>query len=315
MESASPVNSAIVTSVDLTLSLIRRDVKSTLLSNFEFITTPSKASEGVRTIFMPSVPADHPSLECLADGRWKDYEAIVFASHWQQQMFNLFLDIPYGAGIVLRNAIDPLPKKHSRNKPKDCTNILYVGELNRGLDLAYGAFKKLTKKMHQNAKLIVVTNLSNADEMDPALTALSNSIRDTPNVSVFRNTTPEELEGFMKETHVFVYPTDYPEMSYTPLLPAVSEGCMCIHSSAGSFPEMSLGVTSMYGLIEDRSTHAVKFLHELENALNVYANPTKRERLIDHLNTAKHTVDAIYSWQRRKEQWEDLLKNLLTIPK
>lgn len=311
MESNSR-NPAIVTSVDLTLDLIRRDVKHTLLDEFEFVTSPSKVTDGVRTIFMPSVPADHPSLECLEDGRWKEYEAIIFASHWQQQMYNLFLDIPYGAGIVLRNAIDTVPNKLSRNKPKNFTTILYVGEMNRGLDLAHGAFKKLTRKMHENARMIVVTNLTNSEEMTPSLQALSDEIRDNPKVSVFRDATEKELLSYMQEAHIFVYPTDYPEMSYTPLLKAISAGCMCIHSSTGSFPEMCLGVTSMYGIIEDRPTHGVKFLHELENALNVYANPTKRERLIEHLNTAKHTVDAIYSWKRRKEQWEDLLKNLLT---
>ena len=70
MESNS-LNPAIVTSVDLTLDLIRRDVKHTLLDKFEFVTSPSKVTDGVRTIFMPSVPADHPSLECLDDSRNK----------------------------------------------------------------------------------------------------------------------------------------------------------------------------------------------------------------------------------------------------
>ncbi len=311
MESSSS-NKAIVTSVEQILTLIRRDLKESLLDKFEFVTSPIKVADGVKTIFMPSVPADHQSVECLTDGRWKDYTAIVFSSHWQQQMYNLFLEIPFGAGIVLRNAIEPTPKKASRNKPENFINVLYVGEMNRGLDLAYGAFIKLTKKNFENARLIVATGLTNPEEDTTQLQSISNAVRDDSLVTVHRNATEEDIQSYMEEAHIFVYPTEYPEMSYTPIIRAVSSGCMCIHSSAGSNAEISLGMTSMYGVIEDRPIHGVKFLHELENALHIYSNPMRRNRLADHLQACKQTVDAIYSWQRRKEQWEDLLKNLLT---
>ena len=124
---------ALANSVQSLISLINGGVNKSLLAQVDFITSEDQKSEKPISLYMPHEAADDPAVAHLADAGWSKYSTIVFMSHWQQSMYNLFLGVPYSAGVVMPNAIIPV-KKHK--KPEDAINLLFVGDPINGLDLS-----------------------------------------------------------------------------------------------------------------------------------------------------------------------------------
>ena len=61
--------------------------------------------------------ANDPEVQHLKDKEnWKNFERIVFVSHWQQHQFKMLLGFPYEKGVVIQNAVYPIPE---HEKPKD----------------------------------------------------------------------------------------------------------------------------------------------------------------------------------------------------
>jgi glycosyltransferase involved in cell wall biosynthesis len=285
---------------DSILQLMQRDVNRTILPYFNF----NSIEAGRKNILLPNLPPDLVDPKSI-----QNYDSIVFFTHWQQQMYNLFLDVPYANGIVMRNAIDPIPR-HVKPEGK---NILYIGNIDRGLDIVLASFKNLTRRKHPDSKLIVCALPDRGEHQSvPEANMLRAELRSNLNVEWYTSVDDDKMVELLKRSHIFVYPNDYPHVSYTPLIKAMSAACMCIHSSYGSLPETSLDITSMYGHIEDRHLHAMKFTNELAQALDIYNHKGMRRSIMQTLNENKEFVDKTYNWKDRSYQWNDLLLNFLT---
>ena len=78
--------------------------------------------------------ANDPEVQHLKDKEnWKNFERIVFVSHWQQHQFKMLLGFPYEKGVVIQNAVYPIPE---HEKPKDGKiNVCYFSTPHRGLEL------------------------------------------------------------------------------------------------------------------------------------------------------------------------------------
>lgn len=275
------------------INLIQRDVNPTVLPQINF----NSVEEEYINILIPHLSPDQVDASDL-----EGYDAIVFFSHWQQQMYNLFLDVPYSSGIVMKNAIDPMPLVE---KPRKGVGLLYVGDMNKGLDIVLSAFKKLTKRKYTEARLVVCARPIAGRDGDTMIKELTSN----PRIKWYKSVDEELLNGLYNQSHIFVYPTNYPEVSYTPLIKAMSSGCMCIHSSYGSLPETALDMTAMYGYHEDKMQHSIHFTRELDNALNIYNHSGLRRSMMRTLIDQKKLVDNIYDWKKRSYQWNELLIN------
>jgi len=277
------------------IDLIKRDVNPTILPQINF----NSVEEEYINILIPHLSPDQVDVSDL-----EGYDAIVFFSHWQQQMYNLFLEVPYSSGIVMKNAIDPMPLVE---KPRKGVGLLYVGDMDKGLDIVLSAFKKLTKRKYTDSKLVVCSKPVPGKDADTLIQEMNSN----PRVKWYKSVDEELLDGLYNQSHIFLYPTNYPEVSYTPLIKAMSSGCMCIHSSYGSLPETALDLTSMYGYHEDRMQHTINFTRELDNALSIYNHKGLRRSMIQTLNAHKKIVDNVYNWKNRSYQWNELLLNFI----
>jgi glycosyltransferase involved in cell wall biosynthesis len=219
-------------------------------------------------------------------------------------MYNLFLEVPYSSGIVMKNAIDPMPLVE---KPRKSVGLLYVGDMDKGLDIVLSAFKKLTKRKYTDSRLVVCSKPVAGKDADTIIQEMNSN----PRVKWYKSVDEELLNGLYNQSHIFLYPTNYPEVSYTPLIKAMSSGCMCIHSSYGSLPETALDLTSMYGYHEDKMQHTINFTRELDNALSIYNHKGLRRSMIQTLNAHKKIVDNVYNWKNRSYQWNELLLNFI----
>jgi glycosyltransferase involved in cell wall biosynthesis len=179
--------------------------------------------------------------------------------------------------------------------------------MDKGLDILLSSFKKLTKRKYTEARLVVCARPIAGKDGDTII----NELTSNPRIKWYRSADEALLNGLYNQSHIFVYPTNYPEVSYTPLIKAMSSGCMCIHSSYGSLPETALDMTSMYGFHEDRMQHAIQFTGELDNALSIYNHSGLRRSMMQTLANQKKIVDGVYDWKKRSYQWNELLTNFL----
>ena len=285
---------------DSIIRLIKRDVNRSILPQVNF----NSIEDGKLNILIPDLSPDQ-----VDPAKLEGYDTIVFLTHWQQQMYNLFLEVPYSSGIVMGDAIDPLAE---HEKPRLSTNILYVGDIDKGLDIVIASFKKLTKRKFPDARLIVCTQRSRGENLSPKENKfIQSELVSNTKIDWYQTCDEDFLKGVYYRSHIFAYPTNYPDVSYTHLIRAMSASCFCLHSSHGSLPETSLGLTSMYGYNENKLQHSDKFASELEGALNIYKHKGLRASMMRKLQKQKSSVDNVYDWKKKSYQWNEFLINLL----
>jgi hypothetical protein len=300
-------------SVESALSLINQDVNPSLLDQVDFITSKDQVGKKDISFYMPFEAADEVAVNHLAEGGWNNYTAIIFQSHWQQNMYNLFLGVPYSAGVVIRSAI-PNAKKYIKPTTTDI-NLLYVGDPRNGLDIVFSVFKKLSPS-NPNLNLYVFSNFGALGNLkDPSNISLLNfykEVREHSKVSFYSSELNYSQELIFEKCHILLAPNLLPNTSYIPLLECMSAEMLCIHSSYGPLPEISLGLTSMYGYIEDSEWHTNRLYAELYNILKLYNKSGPRQTIELKLAENKKLVDEMYGRKKIRLQWNEFLLNLLT---
>src|SRR3990167_5152979 len=92
-----------------------------------------------RVLWLQDLPED-PASAVLRDPSYRtQFNRIVFASHWQQQRYNMILGIPFHEGVVLKNGVpfvaNTLPKTKGEGKLK----FIYTSTPHRGLSILAAA--------------------------------------------------------------------------------------------------------------------------------------------------------------------------------
>ena len=247
--------------------------------------------------------ANDPAVAHLKNGGWNKFERIIFVSHWQQEMYNLYLGVPYSHGVVIRNAIDPI-EEHT--KPDDGTiRLIYTSTPHRGLDILYTVFDTLTK-VYDNIELDVYSSfdLYGWKARDKPYEELFDSIKAHPKMNYHGAVSNDKLREALKKSHIFAYPSTWQETSCLCLIEAMSAGLTCVHSSLAALPETSMMQTMMYTYSENMLHHANIFYANLHAAIALHNNPDLKT-----LNSyTKSIADSKYNTNRFASQWQGLLK-------
>lgn len=307
------VNKNAMGGTELMAHRIERDCNQSLLKKFQIIHSRSREIDPKRkTIYvLHDLPQD-PEVQHLKDGGWQKYDKLVFVSHWQQEMYNLYLGVPYSAGVVLRNAIEPI-EAHTKPDPKSKIKLVYFSTPHRGLDLLFAAFNQLAKE-YDNIELNVYSSflLYGWPQRDEPFKDLFEQLRLHKKVNYFKSVPNDKIREVLKENHIFAYPSTWKETSCLCLMEAMSAGLMCVHSSLAALPETSAGLTNMYGYVEDPQQHANHFYLELKNAIELHRNPNTYRMLRSQCDNTKAIADFQFNWKNRKLEWNSLMKRLLT---
>lgn len=286
-------------------------VDNELLDQFQIIQSRVRdLDESKKKIYwVHDLPGD-PEVQHLKDGGWQKFDKIVFVSHWQQQMYNAYLGVPYSAGIVLRNAIEPLPM-HQKNY--DTIRLLYYSTPHRGLNILYPVFDALSQQF-DNVELDVYSSfeLYGWAQRDEPFKELFDALDEHPKINYNKSVSNEKIRTEIQRSHIFSYPSTWQETSCLCLIEAMSGQLVSVHSSLAALPETSMGLTAMYGFNEDQEQHAAVLYNRLYHAIALLQNKEHRDRLENNLFTAKQLVDSVYGWDTRAKEWEGLLKGLLT---
>lgn len=291
---------------------LSNNVDKPLLDNFQIISSrvrkldPNKQ----KVLWLHDLHGD-PEVEHLKDGGWEKFDKLVFVSHWQQQMYNAYLGVPFSAGTVLKNAIDPI---EPHVKPDDGKiRLIYTSTPHRGLDILYAAFDALSKE-YDNIELDVYSSfgLYGWPERDKPYKELFKKLREHKQINYHAAKPNHVVRDALKNAHIFAYPSKWQETSCISLIEAMSAGCLCVHSSLAALPETSLNLTQMYDYTEDPHAHVNLFYSHLKYAIEAKKDSNRKALMEQNLTVMSQFAESVYGWQGRGLQWTNMLKQLLT---
>jgi UDP-glucose:(glucosyl)LPS alpha-1,2-glucosyltransferase len=276
-----------------------------LLSRFQIIHSRVREIDpNKKQIYvLHDLPGD-PEVEHLKNGGWRKFHKLVFVSHWQQQMYNAYLGVPFDVGIVLQNAIEPIEK---HEKPTDKIRLMYFSTPHRGLELLYPVFSNLYQEFGDKIELNVFSSfdLYGWDARDEPYKPLFEKLKQHPGINYSKSVPNEVIREELKRSHILAYPSIWQETSCLVMIEAMCAGLVCVHSSLAALPETAMGCTYMYGYTEDLNIHMARFEANLRDAiLDIHVGDSMSDDRIEFLNET-------YSWKNRKWQWEELLTSLL----
>lgn len=128
-----------------------------------------------------------------------------------------------------------------------------------------------------------------------------------PGITYHGSVSNEEIRQALTKSHIFAYPSIWPETSCLAALEAMSAKCLVVCPSFGALPETTSNFAVMYPYTENVQKHANMFANVLYSTINNYFTDFTQNML----NYQKNYVDTFYNWDLRIRQWNTLLKEVI----
>jgi glycosyltransferase involved in cell wall biosynthesis len=280
-----------------------------LLSKFQII--PSRVREleddKKKILWLHDLPND-PESAHLSEAKSRErFDKIVCVSDWQMQLYNLISNVPYSDCIVIKNAIDPIPIQ--KKEYNGTINLIYHTTPHRGLEILVPVFEELCK-LHDNIHLDVYSSFEiyGWKDRDVQYQELFDRCRAHEKISYHGSVSNEEIREALVRSHIFAYPSIWPETSCLAVIEAMSAKNIVVCPNYAALPETCSNFAMMYPYTENKNAHAVQFAHTLNNAIESIKNNI--DGLDPYLDFQKQFFDYFYSWSKRKLEWENLLKSI-----
>jgi UDP-glucose:(glucosyl)LPS alpha-1,2-glucosyltransferase len=250
----------------------------------------------------------------LKNGGWNKFHKIVFISHHQMENWIKIYDIPRSHCVVMKYALDPIKLQE---KPIDKIVLVHHSSPQRGLSLLVDVFERLCEE-YDNIELKVHSSYEIYDDNNIFLKSLAQKQKDYEKSDLYQRLERhskiknigylpnDELKKSLASSHIFVYPNILPETFCLALLEAMSAGCLCVHPNYGCLSETAANWTMMYPYHEKIILHKERFYQELKKAIEIVDTKQTQE----HLKKQKEYVDYLFNWERRTQDWVDLLTSL-----
>ena len=281
-----------------------------LLDQFQII--PSRVRDldpnKKKILWLHDLPGD-PESEHLKDiNLRKRFDKIVCVSDWQMQVYNLMSGLPYSESIVIKNAIYPIDIK---TKPFNGTiNLIYHTTPHRGLDILVPVFEELANR-YSDIHLDVYSSFSiyGWEQRDEPFKQLFDRCKKHPQITYHGAVPNEQIREALKKSHIFAYPSIWPETSCLAAIEAFSAMNLVVCPNYAALTETCANFAMMYPFNENKNAHAVQFAHTLEHAINTIRNNQGQPDA--YLEFQKQYFDYFYGWDKRKGEWEALLTSMV----
>lgn len=260
-----------------------------------------------RILWLQDLPQD-PASAILKDPSYRTkFNRIVFCSNWQQQMYNLFLGIPYKQGTVIKNAV-PFIQPNLPKRRGEKLQFIYTSTPHRGLAVLAGAAELLAQK-RQDWELHVYSSLHiyGLHDQDQQFEPLYKVLRDNPCVHYHGSVSNLDVRRAALDAHVFVYPATYLETSCMAIQEALMSGCLAITTGYGALIETCGEWAWTLPFVEDGEKLVQYTYAAMNHALDVYDTPEVQ----DALPAQVAYYQNFYSFEHRIPQWEALLKDVI----
>lgn len=295
---------------ELMLERLYASLPSELLSQFQII--PSRvrelSSDKKKILWLHDLPTDPESQHLRGLESRKRFSKIVAVSNWQMQMYNLFLEIPYSECIVLKNAIYPIEVE--KKELPDKIRLIYHTTPHRGLAILLPVFEELSHII-DGLHLDVYSSFSiyGWPQRDEPYHELFRRCQAHPNITYHGAVSNAEIRQALKRSHIFAYPSIWPETSCIAAIEAMSAKNIVVCPNLAALPETTAGFASMYQWSENQDLHAQRFKSKLQEEII----KIKTLGLDQHfLDLQKSYTDRMYDWNIRSKEWMTLLQELIS---
>lgn len=238
------------------------------------------------------------------------FAATVFVSFWQQQQFKDKLDFPFGEGLVIKNAIEPIP---DHVKPDDgIVNLIYHTTPHRGLELLVPIFDWVYRNVTKSIHLDVYSsfNAYGWPERDEQYEPVFQACRDHPAITYHGFQPNATIRQALQKAHIFAYPNIWQETSCIAMIEALSARCSVLVPRYGALPETGYDFPYYYSWTEDPQTHAMKHAKILGELVRAHLEPQFKPVIEQQSFIQKEVVDASYAWKRRIGDWRKLVRTV-----
>lgn len=281
-----------------------------LLNKFQII--PSRVREldpdKKKILWLHDLPND-PESSHLTDGESRArFDKIVCVSDWQMQLYNLTSGLPYRESIVIKNAIEPIPI--GKKEYDGTVRLIYHTTPHRGLEIVVPVFEELCK-MYSNIHLDVYSSFKiyGWEQRDEQFQELFDRCNANEHITYHGSVPNEEIREALVRSHIFAYPSIWPETSCLAVMEAMSAKNIVVCPNLAALPETCAGFAMMYPYNENKNHHAIQFAHTLSNAI---VNVIKNDGSLDpYLDFQKQYFDYFYGWDKRKMEWDNLFTSLI----
>ncbi len=287
----------------------KRDPK--LLDEFQLILTrvENLESDKKRILWIHDRAVDPAVNHLQYKESLEQFERIVFVSHWQQYQFNdSFLGIPYDRGIVLQNAITPIPKHKKPNDGK--IKVCYFSTPHRGLEVLLDAWYFMRNDLQSglNAELDIYSSFQIYDrpQRDEEFKHVYKRAKEMDGVNYHGTVSNDKIRKMLESHHIMAYPSTFVETSCICLLEAMSAGCLSVISNLGALPETSANFAWMYNYEQDTKKHAQIHGMVLARAIEQFWN----DDVQDLLKIQQNYFNMFYNWELRGTQWLELFHTI-----
>ena len=288
---------------------LHKSIPEQLLNKFQII--PSRVRDldpdKKKILWLHDLPHD-PESEHLKDPELrKRFSKIVAVSDWQMQMYNIISGVPYAESFVIKNAIDPIPVE--KKEYNGTVNLIYHTTPHRGLEILIPVFEELSR-IHDNIHLDVYSSFSiyGWEERDKQYQQLFDRCRNHPKITYHGAVPNEEIRQALVKSHIFAYPSIWPETSCLAAIEAMSAMNLVVCPNFAALAETCSNFAMMYQFNENKNLHAVQFAHTLDIAIKTVIQ--NRGTTYPYLDFQKQYFDYFYSWEKRKGEWLALLNSL-----
>lgn len=288
---------------------LHRSLSPDLLKYFQII--PSRVREIDKTripiLWLHDLPNDPESQHLKDSDQRKRFKKIVAVSDWQMQLYNVILGVPYREAAVIKNGIDPI---EIEEKPFDGTvRLIYHTTPHRGLELLVPVFEELAKR-YDNIHLDVYSSFSiyGWSERDKPYQQLFERCKNHSKITYHGAVSNEVIREKLKESHIFAYPSIWPETSCLAAIEAMSAKNILVCPNYAALPETTSNFANLYQWHENPNDHANRFAAVLDASIKeILENGPNQGRL----NFQKTYTDAVYNWESKAQQWKAMLEQIL----
>lgn len=278
--------------------------------------------ESRRSVYYVHDLAGDPETSHLKTGSY-NFDVQVFVSYWQYQQF---LDQGYLGykhahnSVVIPNSIDidyelqPILNskfKIGLGRKEYPIKLIYHTTPHRGLEILVPVFKSLYDELQEQGIYIELDVYSSFaiygwEERDLRYQHLFEECKKHPGINYHGSVSNEEVIEALKQSHIFAFPSIWPETSCLALIEAMATGNYCVHSSLGALPETSGGLTHMYPYTKNDGMHVALFEAHLTRVIKQIADKYD----LTGLKQAGNFVRYKHSWSKVQKRWTEVLNQV-----
>jgi len=236
----------------------------------------------------------------------KDYvdklDYIVFNSNWNFEKYYYQFKIPENKSLVIRNAVE---KIEFHEKPKDKINLIYHTTPWRGLENLLKIFKNLKLS---NVELNVCSSVEIYGKKFEDIYAqkynnLFERCKSAKNVNYLGFVDNKNIIELLKKTHIYAFPSIWPETSCISAIEALSAGCEVITTNLGALYETCSPFSKLVGFDRNLDNLEKKYEKALKYSIENFWSKENQKKL----NLQYEIMKSTYSWDVRAVEWENFL--------